>query len=303
MRLPQRRFTRFLFVLAAAAILAAGVILLLMATNPGAPHHDHKIFHSTDDVLVIAHQGGNHLRPDNTMPAFEYATALGVDVLEMDVHGTADGELVVIHDDTVDRTTNGTGAVKEITLAELQALDAAYNWPHHRETDEYPYRGQGVTIPTLREVLQAFPDMPMVIEIKQREPSIVYPFGEMLREFDREGRVIVASFHPQTMYEFREAFPEFATAAVEPEVRTFYVLSLLLMARVYRPPFSVFQVPERSGGIHVVRPRFLYPARMVNVETHVWTVNAWDDMRRLLSLGVDGIITDRPDLLLGLLGR
>ena len=284
-------------------MVAAGVILLLMATNPGAPHQDHEIFSAADDVLVIAHQGGNHLRPDNTMVAFEYAAELGVDVLEMDVHGTADGQLVVIHDETVDRTTNGTGAVKEMTLAELQGLDAAYNWPHHREAEEYPYRGRGVTIPTLREVLETFPDKPMVIEIKQREPSIVEPFGELLREFDREGRVIVASFHPETMYEFRESFPEFATAAVEPEVRTFYVLSLMLMARVYRPPFSAFHVPERSGGIHVVRPRFLYPARMLSVETHVWTVNDFDDMRRLVDLGVEGIMTDRPDLLLALLGR
>lgn len=285
------------------AAVVAGLVLvaiLLVVTNPGAPH---AVLPQEPEILVIAHQGGNHLWPDNTMTAFRGATGMGVDVLEMDVHGSADGVPVVIHDDTVDRTTNGRGAVKDLSLEELKELDAAYRWPHHLEGDEYPYRGTGIRIPTLREVLEAFPDMPMVIEIKQREPSIVDTVGRLLQEFDREAITVIASFHPETMYEFREAFPDVPTSAVEPEVRTFYVLSSILLGRIYRAPFSAFQVPERAGDTHVVRPAFIRPASALGLDVHVWTVNELEQMRRLVDLGVDGIITDRPDLLLALLGR
>jgi glycerophosphoryl diester phosphodiesterase len=247
---------------------------------------------------VIAHQGGNQLRPGDTMAAFEHAVELGVDALELDVHATADGVLVVIHDDTVDRTTNGTGAVSELTLEEIKALDAGYNWPLHEESDEYPFRGTGVTIPTLEEVLVAFPDMPMAIEIKQADPPIVEPFGNLLKEYDRAGNTIVASFHPEVMQEFREQFPEFATAGVEPEIRRFFVLNKLFLGRSYRPPMNAFQVPERFGNLKVITPRFVRVAQSRGLAVHVWTINHPDDMERILDTGVDGIMTDRPDLLL-----
>jgi glycerophosphoryl diester phosphodiesterase len=249
---------------------------------------------------VIAHQGGNHLRPDNTMIAFRHAVALGVDALELDVHATADGELVVIHDDTLDRTTNGTGPVSEHTLAEIRELDAAYNWPHH-EPGDAPYRGQGIRVPTLEEVLREFPDVPMTIEIKQEDPPIVDAFGRMLQRFDREPNTIVASFHPQVMREFRSEFPSFATSGVEPEIRTFYVMKTLFLGWLYRPPMEAFQVPETSGDLQVITPRFVRAAQRRGIGVQVWTVNDAVSMRRVLDTGVDGVITDRPDLLLEVL--
>jgi glycerophosphoryl diester phosphodiesterase len=252
---------------------------------------------------VLAHQGGNHLRPDNTMVAFEHAVALGVDALEMDVHATSDGVLVVIHDEEVDRTTNGTGLVKEMTFGEIRELDAAYRWPHHEETDEHPFRGQGVRIPALEEVLRAFPDIPMTIEIKQNEPSIVSDFGEMLQRFDREQNTIVASFHPDVMREFRDRFPDFATSGVEPEIRAFFTMKTLFAGWLYSPPMEAFQVPERSGDLRVITPRFVRAAHRRGINVQVWTVNDPESMSRVLDAGVDGVITDRPDLLLELLGR
>lgn len=280
-----------------ALALLYGVLLFAM---PAARSHAALTEHSWQ---VIAHQGGNHLRPGDTMAAFEHAVELGVDVLEMDVHATSDGDIVVIHDKSVDRTTNGTGLVSEMTLAEIKALDAGYNWPLHQDTEDHPYRGVGVEIPTLEEVLAAYPDMPMVIEIKQAEPSVVKPFGELLRRFNRANITIVPSSHPQVINEFRTQFPEFATAGVESEILTFFILNKALLGRLYPPRMEAFQVPERSGNLTVVTPRFVRVAQSNGVAVHVWTVNETEDMRRILNAGVDGIMTDRPDLLLELLGR
>ena len=135
------------------------LIILILMLWPGASVAERPFFADNDGFLVIAHQGGNLVRPDNTMMAFEYAVELGVDVLEMDIHSSADGELVVIHDDTVDRTTDGNGRVNDLTLAELKSFDAAYDWSIDNGAT-YPYRGQGVTIPALEEVLKRSPPCP-----------------------------------------------------------------------------------------------------------------------------------------------
>src|SRR5690606_25317942 len=237
-----------------------------------------------------------------TLYAFEHAVALGVDVLEMDMHSTADGVLVLSHDDTVDRLTNGQGRIQEMTFEELRELDAGYTWSDDGG-ETYPFRGQGLTIPSLEEVLSAFPEMPMNIEIKQQTPSIVEPFCQMLRAHGKEEQVLVASFHPETMVEFRQSCPGVATSATEPEIRPFFVLNKLGLDAAYASPAHAFQVPEYSGNLHVVTEQFVRGAHAHNIEVHVWTVNEVQDMERLLAWGVDGIITDRPDLLLELLGR
>lgn len=285
------------------AIVAGALVALYGLAGLVLPRAEPKAAVTNHRWEVIAHQGGNHLWPDDTMVAFENAVAIGVDALEMDVHATSDGVLVVIHDESVDRTTNGTGLVKEMTYAELGELDAAYNWPHHIETDDHPYRGQGVRIPTLEEVLRAFPDVPMTIEIKQADPPVVTEFGELLQRFDREQNTIVASFHPEVMRDFREQFPDFATSGVEPEIRAFYVMKTIFAGWLYPPPMEAFQVPETSGSLEVITPRFVRAAHRRGINVQVWTVNDAESMRRVLDAGVDGIITDRPDLLLEVLGR
>ena len=273
-----------------------GVLALL--ARPAAAYP----FFANDGPLVIAHQGGDGLWPGDTLYAFERAAALGVDVLEMDMHATADGVLVLMHDATIDRTTNGSGAIREMSFAALRTYDAGYNWSAD-DGATYPFRGQGIVVPTLEEVVDAFPDYRLNIEIKQQEPSIVAPFCAFLRERALVDQVLVASFHPQTMSEFRVACPEVATSAVEPELRTFYAYTVAFMGRLYRTPTAAFQVPEYSGDLQVVSERFLRNARQHNVAVHVWTVNETADMTRLLEMGVDGLITDRPDRLLALLGR
>lgn len=278
-----------------ALLLALWIVLSLRAR----PIPDHPFF-GDERLLVIAHRGGAGLWPENTLYAFEHAVELGVDVLEMDVQSTKDGELVVIHDETVDRTTNGTGRVEELTLAQIQDLDAGYTWTAD-DGASYPFRGQGLRIPTLAEVLTTFPKAKMNIEIKQR--AIVAPLCRMLREYGMAERVLIAAFDAQTMSQFHRLCPEVATAAAEKEIRAFYGLNWAHLGRFCRPPAEALQVPEYHGDRRVLTRSFVQAAHERNMEVHVWVVNDVNDMQRMVDLGVDGIITDYPDRLKAALGQ
>lgn len=273
--------------------------VLVMSAQPIA---DHPFFTEVSRPLVIAHRGGAGLRPENTMPAFGHAVAMGVDVLEMDVHSTRDSVLVLMHDQTVDRTTDGTGPIKSLSFEELRKLDAAYRWSIDGN-QTFPFRGQGITVPTLEEVFTAFPTTRLNIEIKQTEPSLIKPLCRMIRDFRMTNRVLVASFHAEALTEFRRECREVATSASGDEVRLFLTLSTTALAATYSPAAQAMQVPEYGGRLHLLTQSFIDTAHRRNLQVHAWTINEMDDMRRLTAMNVDGIITDRPDRLLKLLGR
>lgn len=294
----RRRLLYALLGLIAALLIVCGALVLL-----AKPVADHSFFAQFQHApLVMAHRGAKGLWPENTLYAFEKAVAMGVDVLEMDVRGTADGVLVVLHDSTVDRTTDGTGPVTALTLEALRALDAGYNWSVDGGST-FPYRGQGITIPTMAEVFAAFPAMPMNIEIKQTDPTLAASLCQMIRDSGMADRVLVASFHGETIEEFRRECPEVATSTSQNEVITMFVLSRAFLEGSYDPAAEAAQVPEYRSSVRVLTPRFLDAARHRNLQVHAWTINDVDDMERMLALGVDGIITDYPDRLLKLLGR
>ncbi|MEJ2708342.1 MAG: glycerophosphodiester phosphodiesterase, partial [Anaerolineales bacterium] len=204
-------------------LTGAGIGAYTFLKRRSQPVADHP-FLSNQGVLAMAHRGGGGQWPENTLYAFQRAVELGVDVLEMDIHSTADGVLVVRHDPSVDSTTDGNGPIHAFTLAELKRLDAGYRWtPDGGET--FPFRRQGITIPTLEEVLSAFPGMRVNIDIKQASPSIVTPFSRMLQDYDRLERTLVGSFHQDQLDLFRQACPEVATAAGVNEVRLFFALN------------------------------------------------------------------------------
>ncbi len=285
-----------------ALLLVVGYAALAATSEPVAEN----AFSVDDEFLVIAHQGGDGLRPSNTMAAFENAVRLGVDVLEMDVHTTADGVLVVIHDASIDRTTDGTGRVQDYTFAALTQFDAGYDWPTLAEESartDRPYRGQGITIPALDEVLRAFPEMRMIIEIKQKTPPIPSALCDLLREYDRTAITMVASFDGGAIRDFRQTCPEVVTSAVQDEILPFFALSTLGLSRAYHPVAAGFQVPEYASGLHVVTGQFVANAQAHNIVVQPWTINNAADMRRMLDLNVDGIITDYPDVLLEMIGR
>jgi glycerophosphoryl diester phosphodiesterase len=293
--------SKLLKIVLALVVLLAGAYAVLALLAQPAPQHTFFARFNTYP-LVMAHQGGNGLWPDNTRYAFEQAVALGVDVLEMDIHSTADSVLVVIHDSTVDRTTDGSGAVHDFTFAQLQALDAGYRWtPDDGQT--FPYRGQGITVPALEELFVAFPGMPMNIEIKQAEPSIAAPLCQLIRDHGRADQVLVVSFHEEATQEFRDVCPEVVTGTTQNEVIALFALSKPFLEGVYSSAAGAVQVPEYRSGLHVLTPRFVDAAHKRGLQVHAWTINDEADMRRLADLGVDGIITDYPDRLLQVLGR
>ncbi len=290
------------FLRAFGALLAGVLLLLLIAKFFARPVPDHPYYDNRPPIMVIAHQGGDGLWPGNTLFAFQNAAALGVDVLEMDLHVTKDNVLVLIHDETVDRTTNGSGAVEEMTLDEIKALDAAYDWsPDGGVT--FPYRSQGITIPTLEEVFQAFPGYRMVIEIKKTERAMAAPFCALIRQYGMQNRVLVASFHDTRMAEFRAECPEVATSSARQETTLFVLLSKIFLSGLVSPAYHSLQVPETSSGITVMTPQFVHAAHARNLKVEPWTINEPELMRQYIAWEVDGIITDRPDLLMEVLGR
>jgi glycerophosphoryl diester phosphodiesterase len=280
-------------------VLLVALLFGLMACTPGFSGPKNPFI--TDKVWVIAHQGGEGLWPSNTMYAFERAAKMGADMLDLDVHMTQDGALIVIHDDSVDRTTNGMGKIRDLRLEQLQTLDAGWYWPQEsRPTDPHPFRGQGIRIPTLEEVFRAFPQMPMTIEIKQDQPSLAKPFCEMLRKYSMTDKVIIPSFIEHAMLEFRAACPEVMTAMTESEVRNLIFLGDLSGRS---PQAKALQVPTTAGPIQVVTPGFVSFATARGLVVQPWTINDEPEMRSLIGMGVHGINTDRPDLLMKVLGR
>ena len=242
----------------------------------------------SDKILNIAHRGGRRLAPEETMVAFENAVDLGVDVLELDIHSTADGILVLNHDTTVDRTSNGTGRIKEMTIEELRELDFAYHFtPNGGET--FPYRGQGITIATLEEVLTRFPDQYFFIEIKQDHPSLVEPLLEILNQSGMIEKVCVASGFDSALSEARRLEPSLITSMGLNELVTFITLTETQEVS-YIPPAPIAQVPPSND------PDYVAKAHRLGLKIHVWTINDREEMEYLLELGVDGIITDDPVL-------
>jgi glycerophosphoryl diester phosphodiesterase len=250
-------------------------------------------------VLNIAHRGGADIRPEHTLVAYEKALADGADVLELDLHATSDGVIVVMHDDTIDRTTNGTGAIKEMTFAELRTYDAGYNFT----TDEgatFPFRGMGLVVPTLEEVLVAFPDVPYLMEIKQAVPSIVDDFVAITRARGVVRQINGAAFDDEVLAELRSKAPEMATSFGEAEVFEYFAASIREegIDPNYVPPAEFLQVPPTRASIMVLHERFVPVAHELGLKVHVWTINDEQEMRELINdFDVDGIITDDPPLL------
>ncbi|HEV2130164.1 MAG TPA: glycerophosphodiester phosphodiesterase [Longimicrobiaceae bacterium] len=285
--MPERR-TRLL--LGALALgVPAGTLALQRAAAACAPGHPYL----AGAPLLMAHRGGSALAPENTLLALRRATEWwDADILEIDVQPTRDGEAVVMHDSTVDRTTDGSGRVADLTLDQLRELDAGY-----RSTPDggrsFPFRGRGIGISTLREVLEALPGSRVNLEIKKgRAQERVW---ETIHALDAAGRVLVAA--GQRANRARFATYRGPTSAAREELYTFLLLHRMHAAALYVPGVHAFQVPETAWGRRVLSPRFVREAQAKNLALHVWTVNAEADMRRLLEWGVDGIITDRPDRL------
>lgn len=244
--------------------------------------------------LVYAHRGGAALRPENTIEAFDHGLSLGADGLELDVHLSRDGVVVVHHDATVERTTGARGRVADFTAAELSRLDAGY-WFRDGSGDGFPYRGRGIGVPTLTAVLARYAGVRLIVELKVNEPELARRTIEAIRVSSAIERVALGSFGWRVLRAARALEPRIATGAAREETR-FALYRSWIRWPLGRTAYREFQVPERSGATTIVTPRFVTHAHRAGVPVKVWTVNQAADMRRLLAWGVDALITDRPDV-------
>jgi glycerophosphoryl diester phosphodiesterase len=265
-------------------------------------------------VVAFAHQGGSFEGPSSTLFAIARALEHGASAIELDVHATRDGRIVVCHDDTVDATTNHRGEIAELTLAELAEMDNAYWWipgetvTPGRGVSEYPHRGRAprdrdFAVVTLEEVVERFPGVALNLDIKRTAPEVpAYErlLAEELARLEVQDSVIVASFHDRAIEAFRAAAPGVATSGATVETALFY-FSLREDSGPVVPPVQAFQVPAMYEGMVVVDERFVEAAHAADVAVHVWTVNEVDEMARLLDLEVDGIVSDTPTTLGALL--
>ena len=250
---------------------------------------------------LIAHRGGAGLFPENTLMAFHKSiNNYHVDCLELDIHASNDGVLVVIHDETVDRTTNGSGKVGELTLEQLKRLDAGW----HFTLDEgrtFPLRGKGLTIPTLKEVFEGFRkvDVKINIEVKTRYPNIENKLYNLITGMGMEKRVLITAGHPCLLNHFRKINKRgIATGAHALESFSAYLLSKLHLGELFHPKYDALQVPYVFRGmIQVVSKNLVTMCKTKNIPLHVWTINDMETMKKLLDMGVDGIITDYPNRL------
>jgi len=241
--------------------------------------------------LVFAHRGGRALGPENTLVAFDLGAAAGADGMELDVHLSGDGRVVVCHDPTVDRTTDAKGPLADRTVAELAALNATVRFGIDLE---HPWAGPRAGIPTLDDVLLRYPDARVIIEIKDGTEACATAVVESVLRAEALDRVCVGSFSLLALLAVRAREPRMVTGAAPKEGQWALYRSWLGVSPG-RVAYRAFQVPEEAGRLKVVTPRFIRAVHKRDISLYVWTVNEEADMRRLFDMGVDGIITDRPD--------
>ncbi|WP_040206127.1 glycerophosphodiester phosphodiesterase [Neobacillus jeddahensis] len=288
--------------------LIPALLIFLIAINfvPVQPIKE-KPFFKNDRPLVIAHQGGELLAPSNTMASFTNAANMGVDVIETDLHITKDGYLVAIHDPSVDRTTNGHGKIADMTLEEIQKLDAGYQFKDLH--GNYSYRGKGVTIPTVEEIFQKFGDMRIEMEIKDDNPPERYKemsakLWVLIKKYKMEDKLLVASFDQEILDTFNQyAKGRVATAGGKQEVTKFVVFHKFFLRDLYQPQTDSFQLPTKDSGFDLTDEKLITGAHRRGQQIHYWTIDDPKMMKKLLDAGADGILTNRPDLLLKLLNQ
>jgi len=246
---------------------------------------------------VFAHRGASGAYPENTLASFREAVKIGVDVIETDVHFTRDRRFVVAHDGELGRICDGSGAVEDYTLAELKKFDAGYGF----STDgghSHPFRGRGLTLISLEELLEEFPHQRFNIDLKAKNPAQVPYYCDLVEKCGAVHRVLTASEHSDNTRPVRARFPEMATSFSMSEALWYYFMfrSGLLYFRKHFPA-DALQIPEFFGPSRVVSETFVEQAHRKGLRVHVWTINDEQSMRRIYNTGADAVMSDHPALL------
>ncbi|BBM02013.1 glycerophosphoryl diester phosphodiesterase [Microbulbifer sp. GL-2] len=253
--------------------------------------------------MVIAHGNdcGNGLYPGNTILYLQKMVALGVDGIEADLWLTADGHLVLLHDPDLEDSADGSGYVENMTLAQLRELNVAYHWSPDGEN--YPYREHPLKIITIEEALESVGNTLMILELKSAKYSAAEALSEVIQSTGKQDQVIVSSFHHGVVRAFRRLSPNVATGAVSWEAALLYFAQLIRAESLLAPHYQTMQLPMFHLGLDVVTAGTLRAAHKLNLHISVWTVNSRADLQHYIDLGVDGIVTDRPDILMAMLSN
>ncbi|MGB1402341.1 MAG: glycerophosphodiester phosphodiesterase [Porticoccaceae bacterium] len=278
------------FLVTVFALSAAYSYLL---TLPPAARPQAVSFYQPDRFAVIAHGNGRALMPGNTLEAGIHALKVGADILELDIHLTADKHLVVRHDDIIDTTTNGAGVIAEMTLANIQQFDVGFH-----EIDYPQLIGPGgIVVPTLESLFQQLPTSRFLIELKPEGREAADHLCSLITQYALAEQIVVGSFHSSVLRYFRTICPTVPTSLGQTEVISLLVLSLLGLGHLYESSGVSVQLPWRYGGVTYLSDRLVDILHHLNLKVEVWTVNDPVIMGRLIKMGVDGVITDRPDIL------
>lgn len=286
------------FVLLIISVLVIFFLLLkalrLYGLQIERPQKKHVFFQDT--FTIVAHRGGGREAPENTLEAFERALKISPDIiLELDVRMTKDDEFVVIHDESVDRTTEGKGRVRDLTLREIKTLNAGYHFISEEGTR--PYRDNPVRIPTFKEVVRAIPKGRLIVEIKDNLPDIHKKAAHLFDELNVAKRVLIGSQTSVVISALRKLRPEWTYAATRNEVSRFLMLASLHIETIDSMPADAFLIPMNMGGIRVFNEKLLSEVHRRKKPVIIWTINNREKMKNLIQKGVDGIITDRPTAL------
>jgi glycerophosphoryl diester phosphodiesterase len=247
---------------------------------------------------IIAHRGGSHEAPENTLLAFgQILRKFPEAIIELDIHQTADGKIVVFHDDALNRVTNGRGMIWETSFKDLDALDAAYNFSQDGGRT-FPHRGQGVKIPLLSEVFEKFPSARISIEFKHPVRFYGGKVLEIVRRYRAQDRVVLAGGDHDNLVKVAGLAPEMCSGFSARELFQTLIWGTLRLNTFCPARGHVLQIPFRHKNIPVATKNFIKNAHRRGLHVHVWTINDEATMRHLIELGVDGIVTDAPSLLL-----
>ncbi len=245
--------------------------------------------------IAFAHRGGAALWPENTLEAFRGALALGYRYIETDVHLTRDGEVVVFHDATLDRTTDGHGPVAAHTLDEIHRLDAGHRFARD---GVHPFRGLGLGVPTLAEAFALSPELRLNVELKPHDDRVARVLWDLIERLGVHDRILVASGDARIGRAFRRiARGRVATSAGTSEILAFWLAARAGAWRAVPVSYDALQVPIHHHGVRVLDARFVRAAHARGLHVHAWTIDSPRVAAHLVELGVDGIMTDRPDLI------
>lgn len=291
--MPVKIKKAFLILIAIAAVYT--VLLLAPVDN----RKDSIPFYGAQSSINIAHRNGHGLMPANTVEAGLYALEMGADILEIDVHLSADKYLVVRHDPIIDTTTDGIGRISEMRLADITQYDAKFH------EIEYPKKVNvaGIKIPALTSLFEKIPDARFLIEIKPQDTEAAARLCQVVRENQMTEQVLVGSFHKNVLQYFRDICPEVPTSHAQSEIQFFAILSKLRLGHLFDPPGYSMQLPMTYEGVEVLSAQIIESAQNLNLKVDIWTINDTYIKYKLLNMGVDGIITDRPDQLSALLNK